>query len=799
MNRPLLLCCCIIGYLLPCLAQKQLPSYGVLKQLINKERPDTAEMHILLDAGYTYVLRPGTARSDMDSATLLAEKVLTSSLRSKDKIWEGQSCLLYSQIFREQNILMKGKAYAIRARDIFEKYRKKDYLADTYIELANYYGQRAPEDIDIRISYYKDAIKLYKEAGLKEQQAHTLYVLGDHYNVIDDYKSLTEALEQSVALYDEIKIDPGADVYSLLGTGYNLLGDFGNALKYSLLAVKSIELVKDITSTHATVYNRLGILYYYMGEHQDALKYYHKAWQVSLKLNDTPTLRTLAFNIGNSYAKMKMPEKALAVMRDVEHSYPTTDSTEKIWVYIFIAGCHLDLKQHLAALPYIRRAQKGRDQLPEILQVTLDDVEARYYLQNGEYMKSYQLALNVIAAGIKMKNLNLQSNAYLALFRADSAMGNYKEAVEQFRNYKIVNDSIFQISRLRQISTLQVQFETQQKQQSIELLTRTSQLQEAALDKAHLTRNVIIAGAAMLAIMLTLVYNRYKLKLRSNRKLEHKQEEINQKNHSLEHLITTQNKLLVEKEWLVKEIHHRVKNNLQIVMSLLNTQAAFLDDKDALNAIRESRYRMQAISLIHQKLYQSENMALIDMHTYILDLVEYLKDGFSDVSKTRFELQISHVKLDVSQSVPIGLILNEAITNAIKYAFKPDGNAIITISLQETSPGQLTLTIADNGVGLPPEDDHQPRKISMGMMLMNTLAEQLDGTLNIRNRNGVVITVTFKYHEQQTFPVPEELAAVPDYVLTKRAASLRPFLLIIYILHSVARAAADWPLPHLPV
>jgi two-component sensor histidine kinase len=154
---------------------------------------------------------------------------------------------------------------------------------------------------------------------------------------------------------------------------------------------------------------------------------------------------------------------------------------------------------------------------------------------------------------------------------------------------------------------------------------------------------------------------------------------------------------------------------------------------------------MQAISLIHQKLYQSENMALIDMHTYIQDLVEYLKDGFSGINRIRFDLQIAPVKLDVSQTVPIGLILNEAITNAIKYAFT--GNGIIMISLQERVPGQLTLTVADNGPGLPPENNNKPRKQSMGMMLMNTLAEQLDGTLNIQSRNGVIITVDFKYPE----------------------------------------------------
>ncbi len=764
MNRLLLFCCCMIGCLFECLAQKQLPSHEVLQQLMKKERPDTAEMHLLLDAGYVYVMRPGTAHTDMDSAALYAEKVLRSSVKADEKIWEGRSYLLYVQIFRERNIPAKGIEYALKAKDIFEKYERKDYLADTYTELAGCYDIGTTDGINTRIKYYKEAARLYGEAGLKERQAHTLYVLGDQYNVIDDYKSLTEALTQSVAIYDEIKVEPGADIYSLLGLGYNRRNDFGNALKYSVLAVKVIESLKDTVPAHITVYNRLGLLYYYMGEYQEALKYYEKAWPIAVKLKDATSLWTLSVSIAASYGKMSMFNEAIAVLKREERYYPPIDPRDKIQMYVLLARCYLDINRPNELLPYLRLLDDNKKYVPEELQPAVDDLGARYNFYLKQYTKSHELASQMLTNGTKVHSSNAQQLAYLNLYKADSAMGNFEEALAHYRMYKSINDTLFNTAKSRQISVLQVQFETKQKdqalklnQQDIELLTRKAELQNAALNTANFTRNVIIAGAAMLAIMLGLVYNRYQLKLRNNRQLEQKQEEINQKNQFLE-------KLVDEKEWLVKEIHHRVKNNLQIVMSLLNTQAAFLDDKDALNAIRESRYRMQAISLIHQKLYQSENMALIDMHTYIRELVEYLKDGFSDVSKIRFDLQITHVKLDVSQSVPIGLILNEAITNAIKYAFVGNNNGLITISLQETATGRLSLTIADNGVGLPLEDNNKPRKTSMGMMLMNTLAEQLEGTLNIQSKIGLTITVSFRYQEKQTFTEREELEEeITDY------------------------------------
>lgn len=382
----------------------------------------------------------------------------------------------------------------------------------------------------------------------------------------------------------------------------------------------------------------------------------------------------------------------------------------------------------------------------------------RYYFDTRQYQKVQQYSTVLAAVARREGRLTILAQSYVWRFRADSALGNYKEAIQHYQLHKKLNDSLFNIAKRRQLDQLEIRFETEQKdhalklkQQNIELLTREGQLQKAKLQRARFIRNVIIGGAGMLVLLLVLGYNRYQLKLRSNRQMKEQQDEIYKQNLSLRELIDTQDKLLEEKEWLLKEIHHRVKNNLQIVMSLLNTQTAYLDDKDALNAIKESRCRMQAISLIHQKLYQSENMALIDMYTYIHDLVVYLKDGFTGINRISFDLQIAPVKLDVSQSVPVGLILNEAITNAVKYAFT--GNGTILISLQQTQDCQITLVIADNGRGFPTGAGNAGKR-SMGLMLIKTLSEQLGGTLNIHSHNGVIITVNFKYEEKQAFTGP---------------------------------------------
>jgi len=201
-----------------------------------------------------------------------------------------------------------------------------------------------------------------------------------------------------------------------------------------------------------------------------------------------------------------------------------------------------------------------------------------------------------------------------------------------------------------------------------------------------------------------------------------------------------------EKDWLIREIHHRVKNNLQIVISLLNTQSAYLSSGEARDAIKNSQHRMFAISLIHQKLYQADNLSSIDIPLYIYELVNYLKEEYSVDDNVNIKMEMVPLNLDVAYAVPLGLILNEAISNTLKYAF-PNANAgELSIRLQSDDQINYHLEIADNGIGLPRKFnlDHQN---SLGTNLMAGLSSQLRGILEIKDRNGVVVTLKFRQSE----------------------------------------------------
>lgn len=300
-------------------------------------------------------------------------------------------------------------------------------------------------------------------------------------------------------------------------------------------------------------------------------------------------------------------------------------------------------------------------------------------------------------------------------------------------------DLLTKQAQLQNATSEQQQQELLVKQKNIELLQKSNRLQEMYLERAAFIRNVIIAGALGLGLMSALVYSRYRMKKRVSEELALQREEIRQKNISLQALINDKDKLLAEKEWLVKEVHHRVKNNLQMVISLLNSQSAYLSSQDAVAAIRETQRRMHAMSLIHQRLYEKDE-STIDMPTYISDLVEYLKDTFP-CEHVKFVLDLEPLVLDVSKAVPVGLILNEAITNSLKYAF-PEGEAgHILVSLKST-PSLVELVVADNGVGLPGNNPVSTKK-SLGMSLLKGLTTQIGGIYEMTSGRGVEIVIKF--------------------------------------------------------
>ena len=200
---------------------------------------------------------------------------------------------------------------------------------------------------------------------------------------------------------------------------------------------------------------------------------------------------------------------------------------------------------------------------------------------------------------------------------------------------------------------------------------------------------------------------------------------------------------LREKEVLLKEIHHRVKNNLQIISSLLSLQVGFIEDQQVLKIFRESEERIRSMALIHEKLYQSDNLAQIDFAEYIRELAGHLFRSYNGAARgIRLNLQSEDIWLNINIAVSCGLILNELIANSLKHAFPGDRRGVIHIRLYTDHDDQLILRVGDEGIGFPENLDFR-HTTSLGLQLVDMLINQLDGTIELERNHGTTFKLTF--------------------------------------------------------
>ena len=200
-------------------------------------------------------------------------------------------------------------------------------------------------------------------------------------------------------------------------------------------------------------------------------------------------------------------------------------------------------------------------------------------------------------------------------------------------------------------------------------------------------------------------------------------------------------KSLYEKEALLREVHHRVKNNLTIITSLLSLQAASLEDKKFRDVFREAEGRVRSMATLHEHLYKSDNFGAVDLKSYISALVRTLSRTYNKPG-VEIVTSVEGVALDIAHAIPCGLIVNELVTNCMKYAFPNDRRGNVHVSLQQPSPNQFTLEVRDDGVGftVPTNLENSP---TLGLRLVTLLAQQLDGNATYVSGQGTCCTITF--------------------------------------------------------
>ncbi|MBO9201956.1 MULTISPECIES: sensor histidine kinase [Niastella] len=710
------------------------PGYGI--RLLSKAT-GRKRLELLILLGAYYAFEPGGYQQKRDSV----DYFLTRAIQ--------ESKLLKEERLGRQALCLQGKIYV----------QLNDSRGDSiFTHLINQCGEAGDKETEARALVYRSrytppmaatiqkktedsqrAADIYHSLGNTEGEINALTDAGYLITITGQLQSAKEVFLKALNLAESIHFPYTHYNFQTLSMITTFQGKFGEPLRYTLQMIKIAENCRDSIGW-GYLYSNLALMLKSEGRIQESLDITQKAIKRFI-IDRNPTVYNMLIDVNNKMAEEGRAKEALELTLEISKKVnpPATFSDQFVYHDAF-ANCYLHLNQLGLAEMHLRKMDSLETLAEKITgplrRSEVNELTGLILMKRGQYLKARSyFEKHFTVPSMVTRNLPGDLNAYRSLLTIDSALGDNVRTIAHYKKYTALLDSSFKVTKIRQAEELQVMYQMQEKESQIALLTQQANIEKANSKQAALQKNVTIAGIIAVMVIAGLLYRQNRLKQRNN-------EVITRKNKQLQELLDVQAQLIKDKEWLLKEIHHRVKNNLQIVMSLLNSQSVYINNDAALTAIHDSERRVHAMALIHQKLYQSENISQIAMVEYIDELVSYVHDSFDIGNRVVFEQFIEPMNLDVSQAIPLGLIINEGIVNAIKYAFPNERKGIITINLHNDGPGYLLLEISDNGIGLPPGLNIKQLN-SLGLDMIQGLTKQLNGKFYIENNNGLHIKVGF--------------------------------------------------------
>jgi len=696
------------------------------KQLI-ESRPDTGRVSILLKMAEFEIFKPGEYKADLDSAAkyINQAEVLNYSLRSPESV--GYITIEKSYLAKDRGNMPSGKAIMESAIRQLSSTGNKYLLGKAYFGLADYYDMVSAAGLEAKIALIQKAAGIYHSGGFTEREAFCYKNLGD---LIDDADEGFKMTNKALKLYQSINYKKMQGVYDLIAQYYIIKNNYQPALKFGLAALKTAEQQNDVSGTMVEIQNHIGIIYDRLKDSENAIRYFNIAIQTARTIGDNDAIINLKLNEANLYLVDKQAVKAKGVLETLsQKDIKASNLFNQVYYYRFLLSCYTESKEldKARVISVIFKSLILKDENNPRVQVDNNNVLAGYYLASKEFNQAKIILIKNEQALRKLSSpfyLEISNRLWMQM---DTALHDYKAAIYHAILQKKYADSVFNINKSKAIQELRIQFEVKEKESQVSFFKQKAFLESQNLRQANIVKDYTFAGIVLALIIAGLLYRQNFLKQKSSKT-------ISDKNALLQHL-------LAEKEWLLKEVHHRVKNNLHTVICLLESQAAYLEN-DALKAIENSQHRIYAMSLIHQKLYQSDDVKTIDMDVYLKEFIQYLDDSFGNPSDIKMQFEIEPIKLGVAQAIPVGLIINEAVTNSYKYAFPNNRSGIIKITLHQ-SENLIELIICDDGIGLVIADDFEDAG-SLGMELIKGLSRDLRGDFKLDAKNGTCIRVLFE-------------------------------------------------------
>ena len=613
-------------------------------------------------------------------------QVLRTSKQDSNKV------LLLYNLSREffNSDIDRAEKYSNRALFLSERLGYKKGIAMSYNNLGiiNYY--RAI--YNVALTYHDRSLEIMSEIGNRKGMAGSFNNKGAVYTQQGEFALAIEQYLNSIRILEEVNDQEGVGKsYNNIGLVYYLQGNYDQAEDYYSKALEILKPLKN-HSVISDIMNNLGIISFEKGEYEESLEYHFKSLDGRAGTNNQRGMATSYTNIGDVYAAKEVVDKAM------EYQKKALEIQEELG----------DKKGMLSSIQGLARVQSLSGNSDQAL----------------KYMEDVISISSEIGAKKELRD------AYNEISEIYIRKGDYKKALSFKNRYAQMKDTLFSEQTQEIATNLETKFENEKKTKEIEILQRENEIQELQLGR---NRILIISFTISLVLALVSVV----LYARTNRDRKKAFSLLQKQNESIK-------KQKEEEEVLLKEIHHRVKNNLQVINSLIRLQCAYTDDQVALDLFDECQNRIISMALIHEKMYESHDLSNVNIQEYIAELSQNLLRSYRLHKNVDLDIDVSVKTLTLDTLIPLGLLLNELISNSLKHAFLDDKeDGVITVKLdRDSSSGKFVLEIGDNGIGLP-NDFTFNSALTLGIELVVTLSSQLDGTIERIEKPGSHFRIEF--------------------------------------------------------
>lgn len=561
--------------------------------------------------------------------------------------------------------------------------------------------------------YARKAEQLAKTLKDPMRLAAAYFALSNLYLGIDESDSARIYGLKSVEQYDVAGTKGTYYTYALnnIAAYYLNTGDAKTALKYAHRQLEAATELKDSLSI-SNSYTMLSAIYELLGNTDESIRYSRRALELNERIGNVFNRALVLSNLGLLYNGAGRYEEALPYLHQAIYYATEVDNTprQQTMGYMLAGESHSHLKNYDSALYYLAKAENMIEHIdaPQD-RVKLLNIYAATFKALGRYREGIQSLQKAIVIAREKKLAKMHSLSAIALAELSELEQDYRTAYNSLKEHKAIEDSLSGAEVQKAIAELKEKYESEKKDERIAQQKNNNRL--------------LIGGLLLAALLAGLILIQYLRQRTANATIQKQSDKLT---------------------LLMKELHHRVKNNLQIISSLLSLQSFRIKDEKASRAVREGQQRIEAMSLIHQRLYTRDNITEINIREYISDLVDSLQSAYGfGKDKINIRLDIADELMNVDQAIPLSLIVNELVTNAFKYAFEDNQAPELTVILKRKD-GNIVLQVADNGKGVNIEE-WTDKEGSFGKELIQTFVKQLNGYLDIAVDKGSQFTLSIPY------------------------------------------------------